>query len=359
MKRLKILFSLLFLSFEIWAQDPQFSMFYSVPLYLNPAFAGSRHANRVLTHHRFQWTNQPGNYFPQSYLSFDTYVNKYKSGIGGSLMYDRQGDGAVKSFWFNMVYSYELKINNNNIIRFGLQGGLIQQSVEVGSLPSQFDNTLGFVGGASPVISPKIVPDISAGVLYYAKRLYVSLTTHHLNRPNQSFFVTSGDAGKLPIRFTAAIGYKIPLILNTGSAGMHNGNPTMMSLTPTISYRKQLTNDQVDVGLYWGYKWMIAGAWYRGIPFKQFQRTLATGNIQNVQNNESIVFLIGATYMGLGFGYSYDLTVSTQPGTGGSHEVHLSYVFKTNGRKQPKSLPCPDFEYDILRRAGQGQGTVR
>lgn len=354
MQRHKILFCIFLVSMELWAQDPQFSMFYSVPMYLNPAFAGSRHANRVMLHTRLQWTNQAGNFFPQSLFSFDTYSNKYKSGLGGTVMYDRQADGSVQSIWVNFAYAYELRINRNNTIRFGLQGGFIQQSLEAKTVPSQYTNDGFTEGSITPTFAPKIVPDISAGILYYAKRLYVSFTTHHLNRPNFAQFVESGDAGKLPIRFTAAVGYKIPLILNTGTAGMHNGNPTMMSLTPTLSYRKQLTNDQVDVGLYWAYKWMIAGAWYRGIPFKQFQRTLATGQIQNVQNNESIVFLVGASYMGLGWGYSYDLTVSTQPNTGGSHELHLSYVFRTKGKKLPKSLPCPDFEYDILRKASSG-----
>ncbi len=342
------------MSIETWAQDPQFSMFYSVPMYLNPAFAGSRHANRVMLHNRIQWSNQPGNYLPQSLLSFDTYSNKYRSGFGGTLMYDRQADGAVQSVWLNFAYAYELRINRNNTIRFGLQGGFIQQSLASKIVTSQLSDDGIKAGSVSPVFAPKVVPDISAGILFYAKRLYVSFTTHHLNRPNFGRFASSDNGAKLPIRFTVALGYKIPLILNTGTAGMHNGNPTMMSLTPTISYRKQLSNDQVDVGLYWAYKWMIAGAWYRGIPFKQFQRTLASGQIQNVQNNESIVFLVGASYMGLGLGYSYDFTVSTQYSTGGSHELHLSYVFRTRGKKLPKSLPCPDFEYDILRKASSG-----
>lgn len=332
-------------------------MFYSVPMYINPAFAGSRHANRVMLHNRFQWYNQPGNFFPQTFFSFDTYSTKYKSGVGTSLLYDSQGDGAVKNLWLNVTYAYELRINNNNTIRFGLQGGIIQKSLNYGALPSDYISGQGFPEGINYASPPQIRPDVTAGLLYFGKRFYASVAAGHLNRPNFKF-TNSGTGDIMPIKLEATIGYKIPLVLNTGAAGLHSGNPIMMSLTPTMTYKKQSTNDQIDIGLYWAYKWLIAGVWYRGIPFKQFQRGVQAGNpAQSIQNNESVVFLLGASYMGFGIGYSYDLTVSTQgPQTGGSHEFNLSYVFRTKNTKKPiKSLPCPDFEYEILQRGGAGR----
>lgn len=357
-----LLFCLFLVSFlEIKAQDPQYSMFYMVPMYINPAFAGSRHANRVMLHNRAQWTNQPGNFFPQTFFSFDTYSTKYKSGIGATLMYDSQGNnpgfsnGPVKGLKLGLTYAYELRINSNHTLRFGLEGGFIQQSVSYSRLGSQFDPiTETFIGETTT--ATVIKPDIKAGLLYFAKRFYASVSAGHLNRPNMTIF--NSDNARLPIKLEVTLGYKIPLILNTGAAGLHSGNPVMMSLTPTMTYKKQLTNDQIDIGLYWAYKWIIAGVWYRGIPFKQFKRDIQGGNpAQSIQNNESVVFLVGASYMGFGIGYSYDLTVSSQGlGTGGSHELNLSYVFRTRYTKKPvKSLPCPDFEYDILQRGGAGR----
>lgn len=359
-----VLCSLFFVSIlETKAQDPQYSMFYMVPLYINPAFAGSRHANRVMLHNRAQWTNQPGNFLPQTFFSFDTYSSKYKSGFGASVMYDSQGNnagfvgGKVKFLKVGLTYAYELRINSNNTLRFGLQGSFLQQSIAYGALGSDFNGD-GFnknAGGSFPTV---IKPDFTAGLLYFAKRFYASVAVGHLNRPNMSVFTPQDATAVLPLKLEVSLGYKIPLILNTGAAGLHSGNPIMMSLTPAITYKKQLTNDQIDLGLYWAYKWMIAGVWYRGIPFKQFQRGIQNGNpAESFQNNESIVFLLGASYMGFGIGYSYDLTVSTQGiGTGGSHELNLSYVFRIRNTKKPvKILPCPDFEYDILQRGGSGK----
>ena len=75
--------SILFLFFisNVFAFDPQFSMFYSVPLYINPAFAGARHANRAIVHQRWQWPNQAARY-TTTHFGFDTYSDKYRSGFG-------------------------------------------------------------------------------------------------------------------------------------------------------------------------------------------------------------------------------------------------------------------------------------
>jgi hypothetical protein len=174
-----------------------------------------------------------------------------------------------------------------------------------------------------------------------------------------------GMYSAIPVKFTFTAGYKIPLVLHPDANGTHSHNPVMMALTPTITYKKQLgsdvaywqgagSGDQIDLGLYFTYKWLITGIWYRGIPFIT---TKDNTNGMTYQNHESVVLLVGASYLGFGFGYAYDLTVSTQgPGTGGSHEINLSFVFRTKHTKQPvKSLPCPDFEYEILRRGSAGR----
>ena len=340
---------------DIKAQDIQFSMFYSVPLYINPAFAGSRHANRAMMHYRWQWNNQPGRYYT-GLLSFDTYSTKYKSGIGAMVIRDYQGGNQVISTHFSAMYAYEVRLNSNHTMRFGLQGGFINKELNASDVPSDYTND-GRTGFGSSIIRGIIVPDISAGILYYAKRLYASLSMHHLNRPNESII---NQYAPLPTKLTITAGYKIPLVLNPVETGLHTGNPTMMALTPTFTYKKQMgsdveyvkgggSGDQLDIGIYYTYKWLISGLWYRGLPLvKQYQ---------NFPNNESVVFLVGASYLGFGFGYAYDLTISSQQiKTGGAHEINLSYVFRTKHTKKPiHSLPCPDFEYEILQRGSAGR----
>ena len=52
-------------------QDIQFSQFYQVPTYQNPAFAGSAHKTRATVHQRIQWPSLDANYVT-SFVSFDS-----------------------------------------------------------------------------------------------------------------------------------------------------------------------------------------------------------------------------------------------------------------------------------------------
>lgn len=320
-------------SLTVVAQDIQFSMFYAVPLYLSPAFAGSRHANRAMVHQRWQWYNQPGR-FTTFYAAFDTYSVKYKSGVGGYIVNDIQGVNKINSLLVMLQYAYELRISQKSTMRFGLEGGLRQAGVSVGTLPSDYSNE-GQISSSS-FSDQTMKPDIGAGLLYYNKKLWASFSAQHLNRPNMEF---QGVRDPYPIKYSVTAGYKIPLLI---------GDPkdaNLWYLTPTSTFKQQRTNTQFDLGLYVTRKWFIAGVWYRGLPLvKQYD--------PKYPNNESVVFLLGTSYLGFGFGYSYDLTISTQGvNTGGAHEFNLSYAFRTKGKKGPlRSLPCPDFEYDILQK---------
>jgi type IX secretion system PorP/SprF family membrane protein len=337
----KIILSLLMIfGLETVAQDTQFSMFYSVPLYLNPAFAGSRHSKRAMIHQRFQWPNQPGKFFT-TYASYDDYAPRYNSGFGGYIMYDNVAGGIYTSYHLNLQYAYELNLNKKYSLRFGLQGGIIQNNINVeGPLPSEVTN-FGITSNQT-IKNNSIVPDIGSGIMLYGQRLWTSLSLDHISNPSMKIigYTTSPDGANLPRKITAAVGYKIPIkLFGTGKPGLKS-LPDVINITPTLAYRHQGTADQIDAGIYASRDWFIAGLWYRGIPLKAFQ----TDN--NVfRNNESIVLLLGLSKNGLGFGYSYDLTISSLgAATGGSHEFNLTYVFD---RKIPKriqrSLPCPDF----------------
>jgi type IX secretion system PorP/SprF family membrane protein len=349
-----------------FAFDPQFSMFYSVPLYINPAFAGSKHANRAILHHRWQWPNQAAR-FTTTHFGFDAFSDKYKSGIGASVMADNQAgqgflgtNGKITDIYVKAAYAYELYASRSVTLRFGLEGGFIQRTSAGGTLPQDVTND--GITGQSLAGSTKLIPTIGFGTVMYTGNLYLGLTINHLNAPNISVI---GNRVPLPAKYTLVGGYKIPVPLTGGDLGKtgRKGAADYMYLTPTFTYKHQNNTeatllgagaDQVDLGLYLTRRWFIAGVWYRGIPFK----VVKAGNT-NIYSNESVVFLFGAGYNGFGFGYAYDLTVSTQRlrNTHGAHEINLTFTFKTNKKKGPqRALPCPDFEEDILYKAGQGIG---
>ena len=64
---------------SLMAQDPQFSQFYSSPLYLGPSFAGTAGGGRIIANYRDQWPKLRSTYISYA-LSADYYIEKYRSG---------------------------------------------------------------------------------------------------------------------------------------------------------------------------------------------------------------------------------------------------------------------------------------
>ena len=96
-KILKYILLLIFLvcsNIYIIAQDPQFSQFYSSPLYMAPSFAGTTEGGRIIANYRDQWPKLRSTYISYA-LSADYYFEKYRSGVGLILFRDDAGKGLL------------------------------------------------------------------------------------------------------------------------------------------------------------------------------------------------------------------------------------------------------------------------
>ncbi len=317
-------------------QDIQFSQFYAAALYQNPAFAGSTHHHRGTFHQRLQWPGLDAKY-TTSLLSFDTYANKYNSGFGVMVFKDWQGSSTINSIDAGVQYAYEIHFNEQISFRPGLQLSYVSRNLDYSglTLPEDYTNN-GYVGGSNlNGNSRKGYVDISSGGIFYSEKLWVGVSAHHLNMPNQSFI---GDVSRLPIKFALTAGYKIPLIHSKFMAYMDHEKDK--SITPTVHYKFQGKSDQLDLGLYANYDFVMVGFWYRGIPVKHYEKGL--------HNNESMVAMVGWKYEAWTVTYSYDFVVSrlSRARTGGAHELNLTYVYSRHKHYKPmKRLPCPTFHH--------------
>jgi len=322
----------------VYSQDIQFSQFYAVPMFHNPAFAGSAHAPRGTAQTRLQWLGLNANY-QTYYVSGDTYLDKYKSGLGFQVLRDIQGSSVYASTQFSFFYAYEIPVSKTFTVRMGLQATGVQRTLNYNGLryPSQFNDSTGYnpnIGNYNSGIQSQLYPDFSAGTLVYSDRIWGGFSVQHLNTPSQSF----AGAGKdnLAMDFQLTGGYKIPLSQRKYLA--YTEDKSEVSITPTFHYKSQGKADQLDVGLYGMYNQLMGGVWYRGIPIKHY----APG----IPNRESVVFLVGWMYKTWSFGYSYDLTISklTAAGPGGSHEFNITYIHRPVKHHKPmRRLPCPSF----------------
>ena len=120
----------------VQAQDPQYSQFYSNLVLLNPAFTGSGIGHRVAMNYRAQWVQIPG-YYKQFAFSYDVpvYFLGSTNGLGVSFSSDVAGEGNLQKLNITVNYAYEVEINDNHVLRFGLRGGVQQASIDFFQTP--------------------------------------------------------------------------------------------------------------------------------------------------------------------------------------------------------------------------------
>ncbi len=303
----------LMLSFEIKAQDPQFTQFYANPLYLNPAFAGTARCPRICMNYRNQWPNLSGTYVTYS-ASYDMHLDVLAGGIGALVTTDDQANGTLKTTNASIIYSYLAPVNREFSVKFGAQATYLQKSIDKSKLNfgDMIDARRGFVWNTQEAVpnQTKRNADFSAGVLGYSKYYFFGFAAHHINQPDEGLLGSS----KLPAKFTGHAGGIIPL---------EKGNASYLS--PNILFQQQQKFSQLNLGLYYVKGSFVAGLWYR--------------------NADAIIALVGIQNSNFKFGYSYDVTISKLSGnTAGSHEVSLQIQFECKPkRKKYRTISCPSF----------------
>jgi type IX secretion system PorP/SprF family membrane protein len=313
-------------------QDPQFSQFYSNYLYLAPSFAGLSVKNRIAFNYRNQWPDIKYGYQTYS-VSFDKFVEKFNSGIGVLAYQDVAGSGRLRTTSLGIQYSYDFSITENWHARPGLHFNYTERGIDFEKL--LWNDQISASGNAP--VSAELAPmnrvgdiDFSTSVLTYSGKIWLGASVDHLLRPNQSLYYYEGEEGnpaKVPIKYSFFGGVKF-------IRPEHLLRPIPTSIQLAFLYRQQQQFRQLDLGVYWYHSPLVAGIWYRGIPLhKEFF------------NRDAFTLLIGIKTKNTNIGYSYDFTVSKLiTNTGGSHELSISYTFKTRPIKhKPKAVPCPEF----------------
>ncbi|MEY3844831.1 MAG: hypothetical protein RL293_1253 [Bacteroidota bacterium] len=314
-----ILLGLFYVSFHSMAQDPTFTQFYSNPVYLNPALAGSSGCPRIALNYRNQWPQLTGNFITYA-AAYDTYAKNLSGGVGIMAMHDQQGQGTIQTSMIAGTYSYYLKVNRKFRIMFGGQAAYFQKYLDWNKLTfgDMIDPRRGFIyqtGDVPRGNGSHGFFDVSAGMVGFTKNFYFGVAAHHLNRPDESMIL--GDS-RLPIRITGHMGANIKL----GQRGRYSSNTTLM---PNVIYQYQNGFQQFNIGAYLKYESFTIGAWYR--------------------NRDAFIVSLGITTEKFRIGYSYDLTVSQLGGvSGGSHEISMGINLKCKKQmKDFRRISCPSF----------------
>ena len=302
------------------AQDPSFTQFYSNPVYLNPALAGSSGCPRIVMNYRDQWPQLTGNYITNA-IAYDTYAKGISGGLGFIALHDMQGQGTIQTSMIGTAYSYNWKVNRKFSVMVGARAAYYQKFLDWDKLTfgDMIDPRRGFIyqtGDVPRGNGRRGFFDVSAGAVGFGKNYYFGAAVHHLNRPDESMIL---GTSRLPMRFTGHVGADIPL----GQRGRYT-NTT--SISPNIIYQYQNGFQELNIGTYVKYGDFTVGAWYR--------------------NRDAFILLFGISLEKFRIGYSYDLTVSKLGNgiSGGSHEVSLGINLKCRKKARNfRKISCPSF----------------
>ncbi|MBR6920455.1 MAG: type IX secretion system membrane protein PorP/SprF [Bacteroidales bacterium] len=306
---------------SVYSQDVHFSQFYANPLYLNPAFAGSRICPRIITNFREQWPSVTGDFMSYS-ASFDQHFKEISGGIGVLFLGDQAAVGTVRTNAFSMIYSYALPLTQKVAMRMALQATFQQKTLDWTKLTfgDMIDPKFGFVYETREDVKylSKGLLDFSLGMIIYSDKVYGGVAVNHFTQPKEGFLMDGYNSmSNLPMKITAHGG----AVFNIKQTSKSHTSFGDMSISPNLifQYQAKMSNGAayttLNVGTYYNVYPLTVGLWYR----------------MGFENPDAVIALFGFEYDRVKLGYSYDITISKFTETGGAHEVSLQI-----------QLPCPE-----------------
>lgn len=275
-------------------QLSMFSQYYWNDYVINPAFTGIKNTPRVQLGYRNQWSGFQG--APKTYtVGGHTGFEKQKMGLGGMFFMDDQG-GAIRQNGVMINYSYQLKLNQNSGLSFGVSGILNQYS---------------FNGSGISNINPdatlqtnvtQLAPDMNFGIVYNLNnKLFIGLAANQLVQSRLNKFGSS----------TLAI----------------SENQLIRHYNLSASYLAKLNKD-FDLEPYALLRTTFIKAPQAEIGGKVTYKKYVFGGL-TYRTNESVIGLVGMNYQNFMLAYSYDFTLTAiRSYSSGSHELLLAYQFK-------------------------------
>ena len=306
------------MSGSVHSQDLEFTQFYSNPIYLNPALAGTNQCPRFAMNYRNQWPSLSGSYVSYA-AAYDNYFDNINGGIGILAVHDVQAK-TINSSQLGIMYSYHVPLNRKWTMLLGAKANYWQKFLDWDNLTfgDMIDPRRGFIYQTGDVQrgGSRGFFDASAGIVLFNKHFNMGFAANHLNRPNESMIVGESN---LPMRFTGHTSAYIPL----GGRSQYKNKTVIM---PSIIYTYQNGFQQLNVGTYVKYGAFTVGTWLR--------------------NQDAFILTIGVDTPKFKIGYSYDVTVSKLNNgvSGGAHEVSLGFNFNCTTRPvRFRTISCPSF----------------
>ena len=323
------------------SQDLHFSQFMNSPLLTNPANTGFIPDGdyRLGVNFRNQWSSITA--FPYKTMSafgdVQTMQNRDNTGwlgVGGVILRDVAGTGALTSTKIYGSIAYHQMVNAGSLVSLGFNAGWANKNINTFNLtfPGQWNGK--FFDVDNKTAAPKLdvnninYLDIQAGANYAyfpTERVYLNagFSALHINRPRESFFdQQSGVDNRIPVRYTGFLNGSFMVndrvIVNPNIYGSLQAKA--YEIVGGLNVHYNLSGD--------GEKVLIAGAYYR--------------------YKDAVIPMLGLGYKDLTFTFSYDATMSSLKNfnnTRGAFEFSIikqGVVDRYSGNRRESM--CPSFK---------------
>lgn len=301
-----ILGALLLRGVEVSAQnDVQFTQYWAVPTYYNPAAAGDIDFIRIRGGARLQWIGLEN--APKSFMgAADMPVKIGKRRIGVGVNMSQESLGLFSNMFINAQANYKFKFLKGTL-SIGVQGGYYD---------SKFKGSEVYVPEGDDYHQPtdEAIPtqdvaghafDLSAGIWYTHKYFSIGVSGLHLLEPKVSF-QSEGSAATDVAQYETVLARAMYFTAN-GNIGLKN---TLFELQPSLMVKTDFNNFSAEVTMRSTYrKFLTFGVGYR--------------------YRDAVSAMIGGEFKNVFVGYSYDYPVSAiSRVSSGSHELIIGYKVK-------------------------------
>jgi len=309
-------------------QDPNYSQYFSEPLYFNPAMTGINTGLRARFAFRDQWPNLPVD-FRSYYFSADL-GDRNLPGAGGFgliINSDNEGISFIKNLSVGLGISVRIPLSSLLAMQVGLKASIVQKRLNwddfvfTDQLSEKYGNIY-LSQFTPPDANQKTFPDFGVGGVLQFSSEEGSVTGNagfavdHLFRPDESFLSTA--TAPLPRKYVA----NLDLVISTsgrGSSSVYYASNEPLKINPGIMYQNQNKKSLIEAGFNLLKYNIYLGGWFKG----SF----------DANTGSAIALLAGYRYMfaenmSIKFLYSYDIQMSgSLQGMGGAHEISLILEF--------------------------------
>ncbi|MBR5101588.1 MAG: PorP/SprF family type IX secretion system membrane protein [Muribaculaceae bacterium] len=282
--------------------DAQFSQYWAVPAYYNPATVGNTDFIHVTAGSKAQWVgikHAPVAFIVMGDMPFKFLNNRF--GVGAVIQ--QESIGLYNSLNTSLQFAYKRKMLGGTM-SFGVQAGLLTETFKGSKIIiPEGDEAHNSTDDAIPrndVTGNAF--DLNAGIYYQHKWFWAGLSATHVTAPTVEL-KTDGDSEEY-YEFNAGRAY---YFMAGSNIPIKN---TLFELQPSVMVKTDLQFWQAEGSLRLRYNNFLSG----GVGYR---------------HNDAVSVFIGAELKNFFLGYAYDYPISSISKVSmGSHEVFLNYNVK-------------------------------